>query len=344
MRHYALAALVFFAVPATSTVVASSAAAAGEDRALALDLFEQGRALFKKGDYAGALVKFEAAARVMRTFGILLNIAECQEKLGRPASAWATWREARALAAQAPKPDDEAIAAERQKGLESKLSRMTISVSREADVPGLEILRDGESVPRAAWGAAIAVDPGAHVVEERAPSRKTRKVDITVQPNGDRATLTVAALELEPAAEVAASSSTTTPSSSLTPLAPVGTGHDTATQDSRGGRRLAGWVLGGAGLVGVGAGIAVAVAGQGKHNEAVTTDLGGNLPLAEQMESSANTMKSAGYVTIGVGGALLATGVILVLTAPSSRPPSTFARLEPWFSSTAGGASLSGVW
>jgi len=93
-----LALILVLTCSAGAAGVASPAFGQGEDRALALDLFEEGRGLLKKGDYLAALTKFEAAGHVMRTFGILLNVAECQEKLGRTASAWATWREARAVA------------------------------------------------------------------------------------------------------------------------------------------------------------------------------------------------------------------------------------------------------
>ncbi len=174
MLHRALALVL--ALTLASDLIASSALAGGDERAIALDLFEQGRTLFKEGNYQGALAKFDAAAKVMRTFGILLNVAECQEKLGRTASAWATWREARAVAAQAHSDDDEAMATVRQKALEAALSRLTIVVPSDSDAPELEIRRDGGVVPREAWGAAIAVDPGAHVIDARAPGRTAPEI------------------------------------------------------------------------------------------------------------------------------------------------------------------------
>jgi hypothetical protein len=342
MRTHAFVALLLLSSAATNLALAPPAhAAPGEDRALALDLFEQGRALSKKGDYAAALAKFEAAAQGMRTFGILLNIAECQEKLGRTASAWATWREARALAAQAPRADDEAMAAEHQKGLESNLSRLTISVPPSADVPGLAIVRDGEVVPRAAWGTAVAVDPGTHAIEARAPGRRPEKVDVLVHQQGDRATVTIAALDPETAPPAAPAPITAPPHAmSATNESAAQPGADTGS-----GRRIAGWTLGAVGLAAAGAGVVVALVGQGKHNDAVATDLAGNRPLAEDMESSANTTKTAGYVTLGVGGALFATGVILLLTGHTqpAQSRSTVA-LGPWASPSAGGATFSGAW
>jgi outer membrane protein assembly factor BamD (BamD/ComL family) len=72
-RHLALVLVLTCSVG--GALSASPAHAEGEDRALALDLFEEGRTLFKKGDYVAALTKFEAAGHLMRTFGILLNLA-----------------------------------------------------------------------------------------------------------------------------------------------------------------------------------------------------------------------------------------------------------------------------
>ena len=354
MRHALLLALLL-SLPSATTLFAPVARADTEDRALALDLFEQGRALLRKGDYQAALTKFEAASRVMRTFGILLNMAECHEKLGRTASAWATWREARAVASEAHRADDEAMATEREKALEPGLSRLTISVPSVADAAELEIRRDGVPVPRAAWGVGIPVDPGAHVLEERAPGRRPRKIELVVQPNGSAATVTMNPLEAEPppAAPMPppppVAGPGPAPSAVLVapppPVEPSPPEPAPQPQDSGTGQRIAGWVLGGLGLAGAGTGIAVALAGQNQHNEAVASQVAGHPGLATTEESNANSTKTIGYATIGGGGAFLASGIILLLTAHSAprSSPSTVL-LTPWISPTCGGAAFSTVW
>jgi hypothetical protein len=361
MRRRQFAAALLLALCSAEPLVLPRVSLAGDDRAMALDLFEQGRALFKNGNYAAALTQFEAAAKVMRTFGILLNIAECQEKLGRTASAWATWREARAVALEAQKTDDEAMAAERQRSLEPALSRLTIVVPPGMDLPELEVLRDGAIVPREAWGRPIAVDPGAHLIEARAPGRKARSFDVSVQGNADKRSVTLSPLETDgapPATPTAAPPQQQQPVSVPPPSAPAPTTSEPpasppppavdASNGSGSGQRLAGWVLAGLGVAGAGAGIAVALAGQGQHNDAVATDLAGNVTQAQGMESDANTTKTAGYVTIGVGGAFLVSGLVLVLTAPASAGASTSGRVSvsPWVSPVggAGGAIVSRAW
>jgi hypothetical protein len=343
MRHHALAVSLALTFPLMTALIASPALAAGGDRAIALDLFEQGRTLLKDGNYEAALTKFDAAAQVMRTFGILLNIAECQEKLGRTASAWATWSEARAVASESHNADDETIAAERQKSLEPKLSRLTIVVPPGAAAPDLEIRRDGGVVPREAWGAAIAVDPGAHVIEARAPGRMARKIDVEVRPNGDRSTATVPSLDVETAAPAPVPPAVSGPAPVPLPIRPSS---NTDASQSGSGQRAAGWILSGLGLACVGTGIGIAVMGQSKHDEAVATDLAGNLSQAQEMESTANTTKIVGYAILGGGGAFLLSGVILLLTAhsPSNSNVSALG-FRPWVSSTGGaGAVLSTVW
>jgi hypothetical protein len=298
------------------------------------------------GDTRAALAKFEAASRAMRTFGILLNMAECQEKLGRMATAWATWREARAVASEGHKADDEAIAAARGNALEPKLSRLTISVPSMADTRDLEIRLDGVVVSRAAWGVGIPVDPGTHVLDERAPGRKPRNVEVAVQPDGSTSTVTMNALDAQPPPAPEAPPPPTTiaepaPAPATVPL-PLVVPPPEPQSATGAGQRIAGWVLGGVGFAAAGTGIAIALAGQNQHNEAVASQLGGNPTLATSEESGANTIKTAGYATIGGGGAFLASGVILLLTAHSpSKPTASTMRLTPWISPTTGGGVFS---
>jgi hypothetical protein len=199
MHLRALAIALVLTLPVEAALTASPAFAADDDRAMALDLFEQGRVLFKRGSFAAALTQFEAAAKVMRTFGILLNIAECQEKLGRTASAWTTWSEARAVASEAQRPEDERIASEKLRGLEAGLSRLTIVVPPDVDGPDLDVRRDGTVIPRESWNRAIPVDPGPHIIEAHAPGRSSRTLTVVVQGNADNHSVTLTALEAAPA-------------------------------------------------------------------------------------------------------------------------------------------------
>ena len=80
---------------ALATVAASlcllagrSAGAEPRDPAAAEWLFREGRALMKKGDFAPACAKLAESQRLDPAVGTLMNLAECEERIGRTASAW----------------------------------------------------------------------------------------------------------------------------------------------------------------------------------------------------------------------------------------------------------------
>src|SRR5262245_66532784 len=64
------------------------------DKAAAEALFDQGRAAMQEGDFAKACGLLERSQHIDPGVGTLLYLAECYEKSGKTASAWATFREA----------------------------------------------------------------------------------------------------------------------------------------------------------------------------------------------------------------------------------------------------------
>src|SRR3954452_1434815 len=145
---------------------APTARAQAEDQAAARALFSEGRALMKASRYAEACPKLEAARKLFTSAGILLNLADCHEKIGRTASAWTEFGEAAAVAKRTNRDDDAEEATRRQAALEPSLAHLTIRVAH--DLPGLSIKRDGAPLASAAWGAALPVDPGAHEIRAEA--------------------------------------------------------------------------------------------------------------------------------------------------------------------------------
>src|SRR5437899_11188432 len=61
-------------------------------------LFEQGRELMTAQKFSDACPKFADSQKLDPKSSTLLNLANCYEKAGRSATAWATYREAAALA------------------------------------------------------------------------------------------------------------------------------------------------------------------------------------------------------------------------------------------------------
>src|SRR5262249_38113298 len=85
--RFALAAGMFLAaaLPAPLGWAQSSTS----DKVAAEGLFDQGRAAMQRGDFAQACGLLERSQRIDPAVGTLLYLAECYEKSGRTASAWA---------------------------------------------------------------------------------------------------------------------------------------------------------------------------------------------------------------------------------------------------------------
>jgi hypothetical protein len=157
--------------------------AQADNKATAEALFSEGRTLATAGNCAEAIPKFQASQRLDPGVGTLLNLAECYEKVGRTASAWAEYREVISLARQAGSKDREELATQKSKALEPKLSRLAIKVA--GDAAGVTVTRDGEAVQAAELGVAIPVDPGKHVIEASAPGKKTHSVTVEIGAEAD---------------------------------------------------------------------------------------------------------------------------------------------------------------
>src|SRR5262245_57607372 len=101
----------------------------GMTKATAEALFADGRRLMITGEYASACPKFAASQKLDPAVGTELNLADCYEKLGRTASAWAEFRSAASAAHTVGSKDREQLATDRAKALETKLSYLTITTS-----------------------------------------------------------------------------------------------------------------------------------------------------------------------------------------------------------------------
>lgn len=190
MRHRI--AQVAFAVLAAATL--SSASRAEGDKATAEALFAEGRRLMAAANYAAACEKFSSSRKLDDGLGTTLNLAQCYEKLGRTASAWAEFRDAAARARQTGAREREQYARDRVAVLDKKLSRLTLTAGTIE--PDARISRDGVAVDRAVLGTPIPVDPGSHVLEAVAPGKKKWSVVIDVRP-GSQLSVVIPALEAD---------------------------------------------------------------------------------------------------------------------------------------------------
>jgi hypothetical protein len=284
------------------------------DRAAADALFDEARKLMAEGRHARACPKLAAAQKLRPGVGTLLNLAACYEKLGRTASAWATFRDA-ATAAQHSGDERQAVAEENEKRLAPRLTRLTIVVA--SPVPGLVVARDGLPVDVELWGVPLPIDPGTYLVEAHAPGRAIWSKMVEVKDDGATVPVTVPALASEPV-----SARATPPALASAP--PSASAPGTAVPSSS--QRTLGIALVAGGAVGAVVGTVFGLMSMSAHDAAAQVCTLG--PSHDQCDSGgydtnqrAINFGNISTIAFVVGGAALATGGTLWLTAPSSGAP-----------------------
>jgi hypothetical protein len=253
------------------------------------------------------------------------------------------------------------VAKDRADALEPFLTKLVIAPGNASTITGLVIQRDGTEVPREAWGSPVPVDPGTHQVIASAPAKQAWQSSVDVEGQGKVVTIEVPLLAgvgtAEPPAPVAA-----VPPSQATPVSPpqsagrrdVGVtsampaSEQPVLQNRGGAQRAVGWILVGAGLVGVGVGAYFGARWMGDHETAGLHCPGGACDSIG-IASNDDADKQARYVLASAGGGLasLIIGTVLVATAPSPRlVPANTARLEvtPIVGRGASGLALSASW
>lgn len=173
----------FLSAAVVLSTLAFAPCALARDPVMAETLFQEGRALMDAGNYAAACPKLAESYAQDPATGTLLALALCQEAGGQTASAWASFSEVVARAQASGQKEREDAARERMAALGPKLSRLTINV--QGDQAGIAVSRDGTPVGRAAWGTAVPIDPGTHVIEASAPGKVPFRTSVTIAAEKD---------------------------------------------------------------------------------------------------------------------------------------------------------------
>src|SRR5579871_2746595 len=95
MRHVAPSLYATALVASLAALSATPARADERDPTAAESLFRSARAAVDRGDYATACPQFAESQRLDPAPGTLMNLADCEEHLGRVASAWEHFVQAR---------------------------------------------------------------------------------------------------------------------------------------------------------------------------------------------------------------------------------------------------------
>jgi len=158
------------------------------DPSAAEALFRAGRKSFEAGDYASALARFQEAYRLDPTAGTLLNQAICEEKLGRLASAWQSYRK---VLEMLPASDERVrMTVSSVHALEKRLSWVTIRLAPVAP-KNTRIHRGSVELTAASLDVALPFDPGRHELVVDAPGHRPQRYVLELH-EGERQTLDVA--------------------------------------------------------------------------------------------------------------------------------------------------------
>ena len=313
-------------VVALSLVAGTASAQSVDTKALAEQLFNQARDLAKAEQWDEACPKFEASLRYDPVLGTQLNLATCYEHTGKLASAWGLYRDAIELAKKSGDAKRVAYAQKQATALEPRLPTLRIALP-ENPPAGMKVERDGIAMDAGAFGVALYVDPGAHVVIASAPGFTAFQQSITLV-EGKPETLAIPALVAEPVAPPAGKepAAEAQPSLDLT--------KDTSSEPPPRTRKYLGLGLGVAGLAAVGTGLVFGMKAKSTNNDA--KELCGADLICDQASYSegkdlvadARAQATLSTVLVLGGGAAIVAGAVVYLTAPRAKERAT-ARLVP---------------
>ena len=283
----------------TATLLASSVAAATPacdrtnkpNKRLASDRFHEGMAFMEADELDAACARLEEALCLAWGDGIQFQLAECEERRGRVATALALYADLeRRVAGNEAKL---ALVAERMAELAPRVSRLAVTVADRARGQrmriGSEPLRDG-----------MAIDPGVYVVEVSAPKHKPYRQQIHIDVPGTTRLTIPKLVEQEPEVRI------------LRPEPVVAANMDV------GWAQVPGWVTLGSGGALLGA---AAIAGGVALDRQSSAEAHCPLPDAcytagaQLMDDAHHAATAATALTIA-GGAVLTAGIALLIADP----------------------------
>jgi hypothetical protein len=337
-----------------TALAAAGARAADGDSTLAEALFREGVELMRAGDFARACPKLAESYHQDPGTGALLALARCQEGGGQLASAWATYSSVVGIATREGRGDRAEAARKHAAALEPRLSRIIVEVPAEiAALRGLAVRRDGVALPREAWGSALPVDPGAHVVEATADGKTSWQRTVRLDRDGSQEMVRIPSLEPVAPPQPAIAAATTTPpppppptpspppspARAMPPPADPGSSADPGVpvRDSRGStirRTLAVWTAG-AGLLALGVGTAYAIHAKNLDDQARADNHCDTASGCDDVGYNLNTRSlSASHFSTGffvAGGVLVAgaTAIYLLGSPRAARPGTTSLHFSP---------------
>jgi hypothetical protein len=379
MRVSILMAAAF--VGATLSTGRANAEASSHDKAMASQLFDDAERLFAAGKFLEACPKYNESYRLDSQLGTLLHLGECYAKIGKTAGAWVSFKDALELAVQRGDPREKKIRDRvHQLETSMPKLVITVSPNAPADLeirqdgelvarvvwgspvpidPGIHTI-SVKAYGRKPWIGNVQIAAVATTFEVKIP-------DLAPETAPGPAPMPTPPVQTpQPVAPPAAQQQPPPPQPQPQPTVPLqqqpipqqpqqpapaaqpAPAPPPEPKSSPGtAQRVLGWTSIGLGAVGLGVGTVFALQRKSKLDDrsaicpsfdtCTADDVSQNQSLTDDAKT-ASTLATVGFVA---GGVLAATGLILVITAPSGQSKESVA-LAPVVGPGFQGVSLAG--
>jgi hypothetical protein len=285
----------------TAACSLSMPAHAQDHETRAKELFFKGHEAADRGDHASACESFRESLKYFRRVSTLLNLGKCSDAIGQIAEALRYWTEAAALL----EPTDArmTLAKKRIDDLEERVPQLTLQLP--AQLPdGSVVELDGVVLPPQRYRAALRLNPGVrYEVSLLTPGHAPTRESVELAPS-ERRQLTLApglAVKKEPRAPA--------------PTQPSGLS----------GIQVGGIAIGAVGLAGlVAGGITGGLVLDRKAT--VETHCANDVctdPEGIDAADSGRTLATVSTVAFIAGGALLGTGILMLILGDGTTEPAT---------------------
>lgn len=285
--------------------------------------FDYGLAEMEAGRYASGCPALAESYRIDPHPGVLFTLAECENKWGKIASAFAHYEAYLDLFAhmsdgqKAHQRGRDRIAAAQRDALRSELPQLALSLPATAP-PGTTVTRDGDPIGAPSLGVPLPVDPGEHVIAATTPDGVSHETRVTLARGQHRSVV----LDLSappPSPQVVPPP--TQPAPALPPREQAGTASNPL--------RTAAWIAGGIGLAGVAVGSIAGAVVMGDastiHSDCQGLSCSGPGLSASSQSRTFGPISDVGFA---VGAAGLVTAALLFLL-PNPAPVTPVAAAQP---------------
>jgi hypothetical protein len=306
------------------TLMASSASAGSNPAAEAL--FQEGKKAMDKGDYDTACRQFAESDRLEAAAGTKMNQANCEEKRGHVATAWALYKSVLGGMAS----DDQRYAFVKGKvdKLEPRVPKLTLVPTGGTPPADLVVTVAGQKFTATSFNVPLPVDPGSHTVTVSASGFQPQQAQLELAEGEQRAFRFAVAAPANPAPAAAPAAAAPAQAEPAPPAAPSNepVESDSGQKSGSKGLRTLGFVLGGVGIAGLAAG-GVLGAMVIKHKQTADDNCweptdeypeGGCYPEGAEANRQGKQLAPLTTVALAAGSAALVGGIVLILANPSS--------------------------